>query len=232
MLLILCLLCLLNSCEYVGETTAVSTNIDTTVNGSTSSSTSRTIAPATTGALYIGDDLNGECTGCQLHNAAYIVGGGVVILTPADAYILYALPLQPEFSVQIEFSGAGFTNGDKRILLQLTDSMDAWVGDNHVWMDSSLIEVRHADGRIRFRVGGSGNPEFPTEYVYEGLDSGRHFLTVAVNQTTAVLILDGVTLATFDATTFRPRQLYLFVGGGVLNESSVNVVIHSVGVFY
>ena len=225
-LMALCLCCLLSSCDIQGNT--LTSDTDVTVN-TTSTGSTTTASP---GAKYFEDTFNESCTGCELHNAAYLVGGGVLITAPSDAYIKYALPLRDVLSVQVKFSGAGATNGDKRVLLHLTDSMDAWVGDNHVWTDSNLIGVRHVDGKLRFRVGGSGQGEFPTEYVYEGLDAGTHLLTVSVTTSTAVLILDGATLATFDATTFRPSQLFLLVGGGVLNESSLDVVIHAVGVYY
>lgn len=237
------LLFLLSNCDYIGDTVVSNTEVDTTVNGtttatSTSTSTRRAVATPTAipthnnATAYIDDNFDGSCTECQLHNAAYLQEGGIIILEPSDAYIQYHLPTQKALSVQMTFSGASETNGEKRVLFHLTDSMDAWVGDNHVWADSSLIEVRYVDGRLRFRVGGDGQEEFPTEYVYDGLDAGTHTMTVTVIDSTASLSLDGITLTTFDATTFNPCQLYLFIGGGVLNESSMNVIIHHVAVSF
>lgn len=232
----LCLCCLLSSCDIQGNT--LTSNTDVTVNTTATGSTTTARAVSTSGAgganaLYLYDTFIDSYPFRTMRNMAQAMNG-VIVAAPSDAYVQYTLPLQPSLFVQVEVANFQPTNGYKYVLLHLTDSQDAWVGDNHVWVDSSLIEIRQVDTQLRFRVGGNGEAEFKAEYVYDGLQYGAAYtIGLDVSPTNAILYVNGVSVANFPAITFKPRTaLYLFVGGGVGNESCLNLLVQSVAIFF
>lgn len=227
-LLLLCLLCL-SGCKMQDFLT-LENNV--TVNNSGVTTTTATSGSSTANSLYFYDSFSSALDIRTLHNAV-ITTSGAQIQAASDAYVQYTLPAQRPMTVQTVISNMQATNGSKVVLLQLTDTVDAWVGENHVWQDSSLVEVRQNDTKLRFRVGGRGLAEFPTAYVADGLQYGAAYtLTLIVTATTADLSIDGQLLASFDASSFQPNDaLYLFVGGGVGNDSAQGLSIQSVAVY-
>lgn len=230
-------LLLLNSCDIQGN--RLTSTTDVTVNSTSSGSTTTARAVSTTGAsganaLYLDDTFIDAYSFRTMQGIAYATGGGVIVTAPSDAYVKYALPLASSLFVQIDMANFQSTNGLKFVVLHLTDSEDAWVGSNHVWQDSSLIEIRQKDEQLRLRVGGSGLAEFPTEYVFKDIRYGAAYtLGIDVSPSTVILYVNGVPVANFPAESFRPKAaLYLYVGGGVQNESCLNLLIQRVLVFF